>query len=251
MPNLGTAITSKQYDALIHLIQQYGKENTVLVHRDALDHGGWSAPGPDLSTLNDLSIENLKAGLENGWDIIPNPESDAARQQAVARIAKNGIYGVMATPAHTDIPKTLTISYEQQNAVEAALACSEHNLNALVSLQEAMLNNGGWSSEKRKVLNTLSPADIRGIYSKECHVTVLAPRPVVLEQNRNGYPLTTKQVKAIEDWFATPENRNEDREGLLGFVRIMGYPDELLVIQEASLDDLAVILYVGYKPVDE
>lgn len=251
MPNLGTAITSNQYDALIHLIQQYGKDNTVLVHRDALDHGGWSAPGPDLSTLNDLSIENLKTGLENGWDIIPNPESDAARQQAAASIAKNGIYGLMPTPAHTDIPKALTISYEQQTAVETALAGSEHNLNALVSLQEAMLNHGGWSSPERKVLNTLSPADIRGIYSEECCVTVLAPRPVVLEQNHNGYPLTTGQVNAIEDWFANPKNRNEDRESLIKFVIDNGYPDDLWVIQAASPTDLAVILYAGYKPLNE
>lgn len=250
MPNLGTAITSKQYDALIHLIQQYGKENTVLVHRDALDHGGWSAPGPDLSTLNDLSIENLKAGLENGWDIVPNPDSDAGRQQAAASIAKNGLYGVMPTPAHTDIPKALTISYEQQTAVEAALASSEHNLNALVSLHEAMLNHGGWSSTGREVLNTLSPADILGIYSKGCHVTVLAPRPVILEKNPNGFPLTIGQVNTIEEWFANPENRNEDRESLIKFVIDNGYPDDLSVIQAASPDDLAVILYAGYKPLN-
>lgn len=248
---IGTAITENQYVALLHLLKQHGKENTLLLHRDALDQGGWSAPGPDLSALNDLSIENLKAGMDSGWDIIPNPDSDKARQQAAASIAKNGLYGVMPTPAHTDIPKTLTISYEQQTAVEAALASSEHNLNALVSLHEAMLNHGGWTTDSRKALNTLSPADIRGIYSKECHVTVLAPRPVVLEQHPNGYPLTKEQVKTIEDWCAKLENQKEGREGLLSLVKIMGYPDELLPIQDASLDELTVILYVGYKPLNE
>lgn len=247
---IGTAITENQYVALLHLLRQHGKENTLLLHRDALDQGGWSAPGPDLSALNELSIENLKAGMDSGWDIIPNPDSDKARQQAAASIAKNGLYGVMPTPAHTDIPKTLTISYEQQTAVEAALASSEHNLNALVSLHEAMLNHGGWTMDSRKALNTLSPADIRGIYSKECHVTVLAPRPVILEKNPNGYPLTIGQVNTIEEWFAEPENRNEDRESLIKFVIDKGYPDDLWVIQAASPNDLAVILYAGYKPLN-
>lgn len=248
----GTTISATQYEALLHMFKFGDKNDIEAAHRMTLQNGGWAKPGHDLSVLNNLSEQDMHTGLNVGWNIVSDEHYPAenARQAAAMSIAKNGIYGIMPTPAAPNIPAHLSISYEQETAIEEALKSVEHDVEALIYIHRAMRAHGGWTTPGRIALNDLSETDIRCVLSSECQVTVAKPRPVVLIPRKNGYPLTKGQVKTIEDWFAKPENRNLGREDLLRILKTDGYPDDLYVVHAATPEQMSTILYVGYHPLD-
>lgn len=163
-------------------------------------------------------------------------------------IAQTEHVAVFQAPPSNTIPTTLSIAAEQMTAVESLLKAFEYDVPTLLRLHGHMRSIGGWTTASHRVLNSLLVTDIEGIFSDDCKVDVRPPRPVTLEANPNGYPLTDGQVKTLEDWFARPENLQYDREDLLRIVRTSGYPADLFVIHAASPQELAVILYAGYKP---